>query len=69
MNRIIILYIMKSRGLKDEELMGRGLVDNESTSSSHLICCIGADICIVSILNTWVVYSFFPEVIPFLDLS
>ena len=53
-NRIIILYIMKSRGLKDEELMGRGLVDNESTSSSYLICCIGADICIVSILNTWV---------------
>jgi len=68
-NRIIILYIMKSRALKDEELMGRDLVDNETTSSSHLICCISADICIVSILNTWVVYPLFPEVMPFLDLS
>ena len=62
-NRIIILYIMKSRRLKDEELMGRGLVDNESTSSSHLICCIGADICIVS-FSTPIVYSLFPEVTP-----
>jgi hypothetical protein len=49
--------------------MRRSLVDNESTSSLQIICCIGANIFIVSILKTLVTYSLFPEVMPFLDLS